>query len=118
MLLEALQELCFAQVFYDIIQISWVCIVDTPMLGWAYYSRQLAGVPARLIQLNFPDSWLASLSGLMWRLMLPLCFVFANGFQRWVSAFGFVFGLLAGVSAYVQPRFARSCSELQELQEL
>ena len=40
--------------------------------------------------------------------------VFPVGFQR----LAFVVGLVAGVSAYVQPRFARSCSELQELQEL
>ena len=59
MLLEALQELFVAQVFYHIIKISWVCIVDTPMLGWAYYSRQLACVPARLIQQISPVSWQA-----------------------------------------------------------
>ena len=40
--------------------------------------------------------------------------VFPFGFQR----LAFVVRLLAGVSAHVRPRFARSCSELQELQEL
>ena len=39
---------------------------------------------------------------------------FSVGFQR----LAFVVGLLAGVSAYVQARFAKSCSELQDLQEL
>ena len=55
--------------------------------------------------------------------LLALCFVFANGlvplgFSVGLQRLASLVGLLAGVSAHVQPRFARSCKELQELQEL